>query len=200
MVETRVGRSASTENSARTDQRKLADLPVQIAQRHDHPVCRARHRLWKCASRMEAARSASGVSRVSATHRRGRARNLGRAPDPGQMRHPQTRQGARLAGGNAALPSSLHPTYSSGLNQVESCFGLMTQQAIRRGSFKSVKELITKINPFVQFFSRNSKPFAWTATAYSIFQKTRQTMFANSWEATGAPAVADTGPIRYYGG
>jgi putative transposase len=63
------------------------------------------------------------------------------------------------------------PTYSSWLNQVECWFGLITQQAIRRGSFKSVKELIAKINLFVRHYDRNSKPFAWTATADSIFQK-----------------------------
>ena len=38
------------------------------------------------------------------------------------------------------------PTYASWLNQVERCwFGLITQKAIRRGSFASVKELISKI-------------------------------------------------------
>ena len=63
------------------------------------------------------------------------------------------------------------PTYSSWLNQVERWFGLITQQAIRRGSFKSVKELIARINQFVQHYNRNSKPFDWTATADSIFQK-----------------------------
>ena len=63
------------------------------------------------------------------------------------------------------------PTYSSWLNQVERWFGRITQQAIRRGSFKSVKELIAKINLFVHHYNRNSKPFAWTATADSIFRK-----------------------------
>ena len=63
------------------------------------------------------------------------------------------------------------PTYSSWLNQVERWFVLITQQAIRRGSFKSVKELITRINQFVQRYNSKSKPFAWTATADSIFQK-----------------------------
>jgi len=63
------------------------------------------------------------------------------------------------------------PTYSSWLNQVERWFGLITQQAIRRGSFKSVKELIAKINLFTQQYNRISKPFAWTATADSILRK-----------------------------
>ena len=37
------------------------------------------------------------------------------------------------------------PTYTSWLNQVERWFGLITQQAIRRGSFKSVSDLTTQI-------------------------------------------------------
>ena len=65
--------------------------------------------LWKRAHRVQAAPPASGVSRVSKTHRRGRARSLGRNSDPGQLCHPQTRQGAHMAGGKTALPSSLHP-------------------------------------------------------------------------------------------
>src|SRR5271167_410437 len=63
------------------------------------------------------------------------------------------------------------PTYSSWLNQVERWFGLITQQAIRRGSFKSVKDLVAKINRFTQNYNQHCRPFAWTATADSIFQK-----------------------------
>ena len=63
------------------------------------------------------------------------------------------------------------PTYSSWLNQVERWFGLITQRAIRRGSFRSVKELTEKIDAFVNHYNRSSRPFAWTATADSILQK-----------------------------
>jgi putative transposase len=63
------------------------------------------------------------------------------------------------------------PTYSSWLNQVERWFGLITQRAIRRGSFSSVKELAAKIDAFVQHYNRSSRPFVWTATADSILQK-----------------------------
>jgi len=63
------------------------------------------------------------------------------------------------------------PTYSSWLNQVERWFGLITQRAIRRGSFTSVHDLIQKIEVFVQRYNRSSRPFAWTATADSILQK-----------------------------
>jgi putative transposase len=63
------------------------------------------------------------------------------------------------------------PTYSSWLNQVERWFGLITERAIRRGSFSSVKELIAKIQLFVDAWNRDSVPFAWHATADSIFAK-----------------------------
>ena len=63
------------------------------------------------------------------------------------------------------------PTYSSWLNQVERFFGLVTQKAIRRGSFNSVKDLVSKIDHFITRYNRSCKPFAWTATADSILQK-----------------------------
>jgi putative transposase len=63
------------------------------------------------------------------------------------------------------------PTYSSWLNQVETWFGIITRKAIRRGSFRSTKELAEKIDLFVKNHNRNSKPFIWTATAESIFEK-----------------------------
>lgn len=63
------------------------------------------------------------------------------------------------------------PTYSSWLNQVERWFGLITQRAIRRGSFRSVSELVEKIDSFVQNYNRTHRPFVWTATADSILGK-----------------------------
>lgn len=63
------------------------------------------------------------------------------------------------------------PTYSSWLNQVERWFALISQRAIRRGSFRSVKDLIEKIDSFVQNYNRSHRPFAWTATADSILGK-----------------------------
>lgn len=63
------------------------------------------------------------------------------------------------------------PTYSSWLNQVETWFGIITRKVIRRGSFRSTKELAEKIDLFVKNYERNPKPFIWTATADSIFEK-----------------------------
>ena len=63
------------------------------------------------------------------------------------------------------------PTYASWLNQVERWFGLITQHAIRRGSFRSVRELVQWIDLYVAHHNLHKQPFAWTATADSIFDK-----------------------------
>lgn len=63
------------------------------------------------------------------------------------------------------------PTYSSWLNQVERWFALITNQAIRRGSFESVTDLKRKINEFVEHYNQHPVPFVWTATADSILAK-----------------------------
>ena len=63
------------------------------------------------------------------------------------------------------------PTYGSWLNQVEIWFNIITQRAIRRGSFRSVKDLVANINHFVTQYNSHSNPFVWTATADSILQK-----------------------------
>ncbi len=63
------------------------------------------------------------------------------------------------------------PTYASWLNQVEIWLNRITQQAIRRGTFQSVKELVAKIDQFVHSSNRQAQPFVWTATAESILAK-----------------------------
>jgi putative transposase len=63
------------------------------------------------------------------------------------------------------------PTYSSWLNQVERFFALITDKAIRRGSFDSVKQLVQRIDHFVASHNENCQPFRWTATADSILEK-----------------------------
>lgn len=63
------------------------------------------------------------------------------------------------------------PTYASWLNQVEIWFNLITQQAIRRGTFTSVRELVAKIQQYSDNYNRHPRPFIWTATADSILAK-----------------------------
>jgi putative transposase len=61
------------------------------------------------------------------------------------------------------------PTYASWLNQVEIWSHRITQQAIRRGTFSSVKDLVKKINHCVKNSNLQAQPFVWIATADSIF-------------------------------
>ena len=63
------------------------------------------------------------------------------------------------------------PVGSSWLNQVETWFGAITRQSIRRGTFTSVKVLIKQIRDYIANWNSNPEPFAWTATADEILAK-----------------------------
>ena len=51
---------------------------------------------------------------------------------------------------------------------VEIFFGIITRQAIRRGSFNSVTEIIKAITRFIDHWNTDCQPFAWTKTADEI--------------------------------
>jgi transposase len=65
------------------------------------------------------------------------------------------------------------PVGSSWMNQIETWFGIITKQAIRRGTFTSVNELIHRIRTYVEHWNTDAKPFVWTATADEILAKVR---------------------------
>jgi transposase len=60
------------------------------------------------------------------------------------------------------------PTGASWINLVERWFALLTEKQIRRGIFRSTKELETAIRDYIQFHNGHSKPFIWTKTADEI--------------------------------
>ena len=66
------------------------------------------------------------------------------------------------------------PTYASWLNQVEIWFNIITRQAVRRGSFRKVSELIERIERTTAQWNANAHPFVWTATADSILAKIKR--------------------------
>jgi transposase len=72
------------------------------------------------------------------------------------------------------------PTSSSWLNQVERFFAELTRRRIRRGAFASVAELERAIEDYLVHHNRSAKPFVWTATADSIFDKIHRTYSTNS--------------------
>ena len=57
------------------------------------------------------------------------------------------------------------------MNQIETWFGILTRQAIRRGSFRSVKELIARIDAFTAQWNEGSSPFTWVKSADEILAK-----------------------------
>lgn len=63
------------------------------------------------------------------------------------------------------------PVGSSWLNQIENWFSIITRQAIRRGTFSSVKVLIRAIRDYIQHWNSHCTPFVWTATADEILAK-----------------------------
>jgi len=63
------------------------------------------------------------------------------------------------------------PTSASWLNQVERFFGRITAERIRRGVFKSVTELETAIQEYLDHHNADPKPFIWTASATAIIEK-----------------------------
>jgi transposase len=60
------------------------------------------------------------------------------------------------------------PTSGSWLNLVEVWFSIIERQAIRRGTFTSVKELNAKIRAFITGWNRRKHPFTWTKPADEI--------------------------------
>ncbi len=54
---------------------------------------------------------------------------------------------------------------------VEMFFGIITRQAIRRGSFTSVKDLIATVRRFIDGWNDRCHPFTWTKDADTILAK-----------------------------
>ena len=63
------------------------------------------------------------------------------------------------------------PTSSSWLNLVERFLREITDRRIRRGVFRSVRELIKAIYDFLEHYNENPRPFVWTKTADQILDK-----------------------------
>lgn len=60
------------------------------------------------------------------------------------------------------------PTSASWLNLVERWFALLTEQQLRRGVFRSARNLETTIRNYIDAHNEQPKPFIWTKTADEI--------------------------------
>ncbi len=72
---------------------------------------------------------------------------------------------------NPRITAHFTPTSGSWLNLVEVWFGIIERQAIRRGVFPSVRDLMIKIRAFIDGWNRRKHSFIWTKTPDEILAK-----------------------------
>lgn len=63
------------------------------------------------------------------------------------------------------------PTSSSWLNLIERWFAELDQKAVRRGAFRSVRDLQRAITAFLEQWNAHPSPFVWTASVERILEK-----------------------------
>jgi hypothetical protein len=66
------------------------------------------------------------------------------------------------------------PTSASWLNAVEGFFAKLTKRRLKRGVFRSVVELQTAINRFIEENNEAPKPFVWTADPNRIIASVKR--------------------------
>jgi transposase len=74
---------------------------------------------------------------------------------------------------NPRVTMHFTPTSGSWMNMVEIFFGVISRQAIRRGTFTSVKELIHAIETFINGWNDRCGPFIWTKTADDVLARAK---------------------------
>src|SRR5215203_4070829 len=83
-------------------------------------------------------------------------------------KHPAVR--AWLAG-HRRVHLHFTPTSGSWLNLVEAFFSIITRQALRRGSFPTVADLIAAIQRFIDAWNDRCAPFTWTKDPDTVIAK-----------------------------
>ena len=86
-------------------------------------------------------------------------------------KHPKVK--AWLAA-NPRIHIHFTPTSGSWLNLVEVWFSIIERQAIHRGSFPSVRDLMIKIRAFINGWNDRCQPFIWTKPADQVLEKIKR--------------------------
>ena len=76
--------------------------------------------------------------------------------------------------GNPRIHVHFTPTSGSWLNLVEVWFSIIERQAIHRGSFRSVRDLMIKIRAFINGWNDRCHPFIWTEPADQVLEKIKR--------------------------
>ena len=113
---------------------------------------------------------------VSSSPSSTRSPGVSAARDPSDLRQLRDAQAPEGASEWLAAHPRFHlhftPTSASWLNLVERWFALITTQAIRRGSFDSVRQL-ERHHQLLAAWNENAKPFRWTKSAHQIQRSIR---------------------------
>ena len=81
---------------------------------------------------------------------------------------------------NPRVTHHLTPTSGSWMNMVEIFFGIITRQAIRRGTFDFVRDLKDAIRAFIDGWNERCEPFHWTKDAETILAKAKRKTTSNT--------------------
>src|SRR6476620_3671869 len=81
---------------------------------------------------------------------------------------------------------------------VEIFFGIITRQALRRGTFVSVADIEAAITTYIDAYNDRAKPFAWTRTADQLIGKIKRKSSITRDTSGGARLLGD-GPRRRHG-
>jgi hypothetical protein len=65
---------------------------------------------------------------------------------------------------------SFTPTNDSWLDQMKIRFGIITRQAIKRGTF-TLRTLTNTVGSYIKDWNHDAKPFTWTTTPNKIITK-----------------------------
>jgi transposase len=78
---------------------------------------------------------------------------------------------AFLANPNHRIRFVYTPKHCSWLNQIEIWFSILTRRLLKRGNFRSTKDLKQRILSFIEFFNQTlAKPFRWTYIGKPLMQ------------------------------
>jgi transposase len=86
-------------------------------------------------------------------------------------KHPNVRS---WLAANSRIHVHFTPTSGSWLNLVEVWFSIIERQAIHRGSFPSVRDLMIKIRAFINGWNDRCHPFIWTKPADQVIAKIKR--------------------------
>jgi hypothetical protein len=109
------------------------------------------------------------------------------APRPGAHQSLQeSRDGSAWLGRHPRVQLHFTPTYASWLNLVEVFFSMVERQALGRGDFASVGDLVAAIGRFISAWNQRCQPFVWTKDADTIGGKLNRTRTAATIRSASA--------------